>query len=685
MNMSRTLTLIAILALMANIAYGQNKVLKQADEAYKNAQYTEAIELYKKASPKIKKKDVKVDVMYKTAESYRRNHDYKNAEVWYKKAIKANTDEPLATLYLADVLKAQEKYDEAVVEYNNYKKLAPADPRGENGVESCKLAQKWKDNPTKYSVDNVSQLNTKYNDWGVAYSKKNFKDIVFTSSREGTTGSATEPWLGQSFEDVFEAKLDKNGKWSTPSPLAAPFNTKVNEGAPASNNKYNLLYFTRCGEKKDKTLGCQIYLSKKKGATSWDEPTQIVLAEDSFSCGDPALSPTEDTLFFSSDMPGGQGGTDIWYVTFDKKKKEWSKPTNLGNTINTIGNERFPFLHDDGTLYFSSDGHLGMGGLDLFMAKKAGNKWANVANLRYPLNSSGDDFGIVFQGVSPTGEYLEKGYLSSNRKGGKGADDIYSFMLPPPCFTLQGVVRNEVTKEVMPGVKVQITGTDGTALEATTDATGSYMIECKPSAKFKLNNGYEVQVFKDKFINQKGKGQFDTKGLEESKDFVIDFELLTTEKPIKLPLILYDLGKWDLLPQYQDSLTGLIKTMTENPTIVIELRSHTDARGNDKSNDELSYKRSKSVVDFLISKGIAGDRMVPKGMGERELLNKCKDGVKCSEPEHQVNRRTDFKVIRNDYVAPADPSKIVAPKIVVEDDEDEEEAPAPETAPAPKN
>ncbi|UPT68504.1 MAG: hypothetical protein M0D57_07700 [Sphingobacteriales bacterium JAD_PAG50586_3] len=239
---------------MATVASAQNKFLKQADEAYKNAQYSEAIELYKKASSKKVKKDVKVEIIFKTAESYRRNHDYKNAEVWYKKAIKAKIDEPLATLYLADALKAQEKYDEAVVEYNNYKKLAPSDPRGENGVESCKLAQKWKDAPTKYSVENVSQLNTKYNDWGVAYTKKNFKDIAFTSSREGTTGNQVDPWLGQSTEDVFEAKLDKNGKWSTPGPLAAPFNSKMNEGSPASNNKYTLLYFTRCSEKKIKPL-----------------------------------------------------------------------------------------------------------------------------------------------------------------------------------------------------------------------------------------------------------------------------------------------------------------------------------------------------------------------------------------------------------------------------------------------
>lgn len=684
MNMSRTLTLIAIFAFMATVASAQNKFLKAADEAYKNAQYSEAIDLYKKASSKKIKKDVKVEIIFKTAESYRRNHDYKNAEVWYKKAIKAKYSDPLATLYLADALKAQEKYDEAVVSYNDYKKLAPSDPRGENGVESCKLAQKWKDAPTKYSVENVSQLNTKYNDWGVAYTKKNFKDIAFTSSREGTTGNELDPWLGQSTEDVFEAKLDKNGKWSTPAPLAAPFNSKMNEGSPASNNKYTLLYFTRCSEKKDKTVGCQIFLSKKKGATAWDEPTQIMLSpEDSFSCGDPALSPTEDTLFFSSDMPGGQGGTDVWFVTYDKKKKEWSKATNLGTTINTTGNERFPYLHDDGTFYFSSDGHLGMGGLDVFQAKKAGNKWGGVANMKYPLNSSGDDFGIVFQGQSPTGEFLEKGYLSSNRKGGKGGDDIYSFMLPPPCFTLQGVARNEQTKEVMPGVKVTVTGSDGTALEATTDATGSYMFECKPTAKFKLNTAFEVNVSKDKFINTTGIGKFDTKGLEESKDFVLDFMLLTTDKPIKLPLILFELAKWDLQPQYQDSLNGLIKTMNDNPSIVIELRSHTDSRSSFKYNEDLSFKRSKSVVDYLISKGIAGDRMVPKGMGEYELLNKCKDGVKCTEEEHQQNRRTDFKVIRNDYVAPKDPSKIEAPKIIIEDEDGEEVEPTPTDAPAP--
>ncbi len=683
--MRKTFTPLILLALGLFVACGPGKDLAKANEAYNNAEFSEAIELYKKAIPKIKKKDEKAEANFKVAECYRRNHDYKQAEVWYKKVVKVNYPEPTATLYLADALKAQEKYDEAVVVYNDYKKLAPSDPRGENGVESCKLAQKWKDTPTKYSVDNVSALNGKFNDWGVAYTKKNFKEIVFTSSREGTTGNGVDGWLGQSFEDVFEAKLDKNGKWSNPVALTQPFNSKMNEGAPASNNKYNALYFTRCGEKKDQTLGCQIFLSKRKGATAWEEPTQIVLAADSFSCGDPALSPTEDTLFFASDMPGGQGGSDIWFVTYDKKKKEWSSAVNLGPTVNTPGNERFPYLHDDGTLYFSSDGHLGMGGLDLFLAKKEGNKWSGVSNLRYPLNSSGDDFGIVFQGKSATGEYLEKGYLSSNRKGGKGGDDIYSFMLPPPCFTLQGTVRNEKTNDPIANAKIVVNGSDGTALELNTDATGSYMVECKPTAKIKLNTNFDVMASKTDFLNNGGKQLFNTQNLQESKDFVVDFVLtpVIKEQAVKLPQILYDLGKWDLKPQYQDSLNGLIKTLNDNPGIVIELRSHTDSRSSSASNDELSLKRAKSVVDYLITKGIAADRMVPVGRGERELLNKCKDGVKCTEEEHQINRRTDFKILRFDYVAPADPSKIVAPKIELDDEE--EEAPAPATPGTPNN
>lgn len=681
--MRNTFTSLILLALTVLVACGPGKDLQKANEAYSNAEFTEAIELYKSALSKKVPKDQKPEINFKVAEAYRRNHDYKNAEVWYKKAIKLKYEEPVATLYLADMMKAQEKYDEATVEYNNYIKLAPSDPRGAQGVESCKLAQKWKDQPTKYSVENVAGLNTKYNDWGVAFTKKNYKEIAFTSSREGTTGNGVDGWLGQSFEDVFEAKQDKNGKWSTPGPLAQPFNSKMNEGAPAANNKYNLLYFTRCGEKKDKTQGCQVYLSKKKGANAWDEPTQIVLSADSFSCGDPALSPTEDTLFFASDMPGGQGGSDLWYVTYDKKKKEWGSPVNLGSTINTAGNERFPYLHDDGTLYFSSDGHLGMGGLDLFQAKKDGKKWSGVANLRYPLNSSGDDFAIVFQGASASGEYMEKGYISSNRKGGKGNDDIYSFMLPPPCFTLQGVVRDQETNEIIPNAKIVLTGSDGTNLELVTDATGSYSVECKPS-RIKLNTNFEMSVSKEKYLaadNEPAKKQFSTMGLQESKDFVVDFKLkIVPVVPLKLPQILYETAKWDLQPQYQDSLNGLIKTMTDNPNIVIELRSHTDSRSGTAYNDDLSLKRAKSVVDYLISKGIAADRMIPVGRGERELLNKCKDGVKCTPEEHQANRRTDFKIIRYDYVAPKDPNSIVAPKIEL-DDEEEEEAPAEGTTP----
>lgn len=687
MNILKKATFFVAFAGLVISGCNNGKKLVQANDAYKNSRYADAANLYKEAIGSIKDKGAKAEATYKAADCFRRRQDYKNAEVWYKKAIKLKAAEPQAYLYLADAIKAQERYDEAIVEYNNYIKAAPDDPRGQNGVESCKLAQKWKDAPTKYEVSNVTPLNTKYNDWGVAYIKKNYKEILFTSSRVGADGGANESWLGQSHEDIYSTVQDKSGKWSAPVALGSPISSKANEASPSTNNKYNLMIFTRCAEKKEGTLGCQIYESKKKGANAFDEPVLIPLAADSFSCGDPALTATEDTLFFASDMEGGLGGTDIWYVLRDKKKKEWGSPINLGAPVNTPGNERFPFSHDDGTLYFSSDYHLGMGGLDLFQAKKNGTKFTDVANLKYPINSSGDDFGIVFQGESATGEYMEKGYFSSNRKGGKGNDDIYSFMLPPPCITLSGIVRDINTKAPISGVKVMINGSDGSVLEATTDAAGSFAVDCKPTAKFKLNKSFETNVTKADYLNETGVLKFDTKGLEESKDFKQEFFLKNTRGPIRLPKILYDVNRWELKPQFQDSLVGLIKTLNDNPTIVVELMSHTDSRNTDAYNDTLSQKRAQSVVDFLISKGIDPGRLQAKGYGERNPVNRCKDGVKCSEDEYSENRRTEFRVLRNDYVAPKDPSKQGPVKIDIE----EEDAPEgeriydPNAPQAPKN
>lgn len=674
-------TIFIATVLMASNSFAQKNWAQDADNAFKYQQYYEAVALYKKAITKIKKnKAEKARCTFQVAECYRLSNDTKQAEVWYKKAIASKYPDVIATLYYADMLKINEKYDDAVVQYNTYKEQAPDDKRGSQGAESCTLAQQWKDNPTRYEVENCKQFNTKDMDFAATYADKKYKLLIFTSTREGSTGSDYDVWTGQNFSDLFLTARDNKGAWSTPTSVGENINTKFNEGAACLNDKCNEMYFTRCSYEKDKVVKCQLYYAKKKG-TSWDVPEVISLGPDSFTYGHPTLSNDELTLYFASNLDDGYGGKDIWMAKRTKKSKVWDKPVNLGKNVNTSGDEMYPFLRDDGVLFFSSNGLLGMGGLDIFKVEKVGENFGIPENLKYPMNSSGDDFAIIFEGK------LEKGYLSSNRKGGKGSDDIYSFYQPPLLFTLQGTVCNDSSKttpkEMIKGAIITLTGSDGTIVIDTTDALGAYKFD---NTQFMGNTSYVIEVKAKKYFGAKGKES--TLLLERSKDFVHDFCLIPIPPtPIVLPEIRYGLDQYILEPQYQDSLNGLIETLNNNPTFVIELGSHTDARGSLEYNDTLSYNRAKSVVDYLISKGIPGDRMVPHGYGERvpRILNRdiimteyVKGGVLVTmktpitftkgtvltedyinqfsgneskfEAAHQLNRRTEFKVLREDYV-----------------------------------
>ncbi|MEW6469369.1 MAG: OmpA family protein [Bacteroidota bacterium] len=676
-----SLTFILSVAFSANVS-AQKNYYKDAEKAYNNKEYFAAIELYKKAYSKAKK-NTKAEILFKTAECYRMINDAKQAETYYSKAIKAKYPDPIAILYLADMKKMQEKYVEAMAEYNNYKKEVPSDKRGEDGAKSCELAQKWKDNPTRYKVENMQQINTKDWDYSPSFGDKKYTTLFFSSTREGATGGLEDANVGELYADIFETKVDKNGKWSTPTPLAAPLNTKWNEAADVMNKKQSIMYFTRCGVEKNQEVKCQLYISTKKG-TAWEEPKKMDFCVDSFNFGHPAINADESVIVFASDMSGGQGGLDLWYSVYDKKTKTWGTPINLGPDVNTQGDEAFPYIHDDGTLYFSSTGHLGMGGYDIFKAEKKGdNKWANVQNLKFPLNSSGDDFGIIFEGKK------EKGYFTSNRAGGKGADDIYSFVLPPLLFTLSGVVLEKDSKKPIEGATVKLLGSDGSVAEMKTDKTGFYKFDVNGNARFiNASTSYVVSASgldiktpeaPDGYLGNP-KGKITTIGVEVATDFKQDFELLLVKKEIRLPLILFNLDKYDLAhpSNPKDSLEYLYKILVENPTIVVELGAHTDYRSPTEYNKTLSFNRAKTCVEYLVKeKGIAGDRIVPKGYGEGSPAITDKDlttpggklipkGTKLTEQwinknfptkkgddyefVMQINRRVVFSVLRKDYV-----------------------------------
>ncbi len=672
----------ATLICIAFSSTAQKNFMKDADAAFKNRQFFNAIELYKQAYTKAKKADAKAKILYRTGASYHEINDFKGAETYYQKAIAAKYADPEAILRLADCLKEQMKYPEAMTEYGNYKKANPSDPRGDLGTKSCELAQKWKDTPSRYKIENMALINTKDADFSAVYSDKKYTTLMFTSTREGALGK-TDLTTGQLHSDLYETKLDKNGKWSTPLPLATNISTAFNEGAATVSKKGDLMFLTRCPESKGKKLGCEIFLAKKQGS-GWAEPALLpfIKAEDSISFRHPAFSPDGQTLFFCSNMPGGYGASDIWMAHFDSKANSWGQPINLGATINTSGKEGYPYISDDGKfLYFSSDYHPGMGGLDIFKAEIGpNNKFSkSPENLKFPLNSAADDFGIIFEGKK------QRGYFTSNREGGKGSDDIWSFYLPPLVFNLKGAVASKGANvnskgkgEPVENAKIKLIGSNGNLDEFSTGKDGTYSFKLKEGVTYSVTVETSKQTvsasFKDGYLASKDMGALTTVGEMASKDFVKDFELTPVEIQIRLPEIQYDVSKWDLRPESKDSLNFLYQTLVDNPTIIVELNSHTDSRDNDKKNLVLSQNRAQSCVDYLVNeKKIPVARLKAVGKGETQLLvtdaviKKAKTKEE-KEAMHQKNRRTTFKILSWDFVDPNAPTDQPKPKTKTEED-----------------
>ena len=666
-------SLLFILLMISGIVMAQRNPTKSADDAFSKQQYSVAIDKYKKAYTKVKKnKEEKNRITAQLAVCYRMTGNYKRAEAAYKRLVANGWDrkQPEILLWYAEMLKINGKYDEAVEQYNAYALRAPNDPRGKQGAEVTKKIPEWIENPSKYEVTNVKDINSREADFAPAFGNSNFNELVFTSTREGSTGKEEDKWTGQSFSDLWMAKIDRKGEWSTPELFdkSETINTKANEGAAQMNSKFNAIYFTRCPNDPNKESGCQIFVSRRTGR-NWSKPEMVdIKSVDTLSTvGQPSVSESELIIYFSSDRKGGQGGRDIWVALRDSKSKPFGRPLNLGPVINTPGDEMFPYLRNDTTLYFASDGHPGMGGLDIFVSTidTSGN-WGPPKNLKYPMNSNMDDFGIVFH---PEEEY---GYLSSNRKGTRGKEDIWYFIEPPLEFTLSGTVKDERTLMFVENANVRLVGSNGISVSTRSNNNGFYTFG---KSQLDPNTTFEIIVSKPGYFNTKG--TITTVGLEFSKDFEKDFMLQPIpEEPIVLPEILYDLAKWDLKPQYQDSLQGLIQTLRDNPNLVIELASHTDTRDTEERNDILSQKRAQSVVNYLIMRGIEPDRLVAKGYGEHVPRTLKKDIVRDGflfkkgtvldddfinslsstaekEAAHQLNRRTEFRVLRRDYVPQA--------------------------------
>ena len=698
-----TLALVFTVAVFVN-AFAQKNALKEADNAFTAQEYFTAIDWYKKAYVKEKKAEKKAKILFRTAACYHKINDLNEAITYYQKAIAAKYPDPKCNFYIGEIKKEQKLYNEAITSFQAYQKEVPSDKRAEDEIKSCELAQKWVDNPTRHKVENMAMINDKEDDYSPAFADKKNTTLWFTSTRSGATGDGkADGTTGDAHSDIFETKLGKDGKWSTPTPLGPPISSNVNEGCAVVDKKGTFVVFTRCGEAKKKQLKCQLYISNKQGP-SWAEPTPISFDIDSFQFNNPALSPDGTTLYFSSNMTGGKGHYDIWKSAYSKKDKSWGTPVNLGPSVNTAGNEGFPYMHSDGkTLYFSSDAMLGMGGLDIYkiVAAKDGSFTGEAENLKYPMNSPHDDFGIIYDGNK------DRGYLSSDREGGKGEDDIWSFYLPPLVFNATGTVTgvdDKGNKCIVANCPIIIKGSDGTLAQVTTDKDGNYSIPLKPDVSYEVypQTGKDLTApcAKHGFLGSEDKGKFTTVGVGESTNFKKEFTLsIVPEGDIKFPAVLYALGKADLLVDLngtdkandthkpinsKDSLNALYKVLTDNPTIIIELSAHTDSRGNAALNEKLSQARAQSCVDYLISKGIPAERMKAVGYGKRKLKitdaqiakEKTKEG---KEAMHAVNRRTVFKILSWDYVDPKAPKTEIPkyhPKVSGEEDANQiEDAP----------
>ncbi len=655
----KKLLLLSLFAISSIVAFGQaEKFIKEADNAFENEAYFEAIDLYKKAYSKESSADEKARLLFQIAESYRYVLDYEQQVIWYNKALKAQYDNPKAFLHLAEAYQREGDFSQALEYFNLYEERNPGDPRVKKGIQESEYAQELRDNPTRYIVQNEILLNSGEYDFGPAWADEKFNTIFFGSSRQGAQGIETDKRTGESFQDIFFATRDSKGKWSEPERLTYRINTVHNEAVPTLTNNFEMMLFTRCESDDKQNKGCDIYLTRKNDK-SWTTAQLIDLKpEDSHpttTVGHPALTPDESFLIFSSDMAGGEGGKDLWIAPFDKGSRMAGTPVNMGSQINTKGDEMFPFVRKDGVLFFASDGHLGMGGLDIFSAESTGdNAWGNVQNAKAPINSVAHDFGIIWEGDA------QRGYFSSDRNGGTGRDDIYSFNMPPLLFALEGVVYDKDTQLPVSEATVKVVGSDGTSFEAESDGGGAFTFAEKGEERYiNPETNYSIEVSKPDYLV--AKDQISTVGLDESTTFLKEYFITFTDpnKAIEFPEVRYALDKAELQVNNEvnskDSLDFLYQTLVDNPTIIIELQAHTDSRGDDNYNKRLSQRRAESCVEYLASKGIPQERMIPKGYGEGKLRISDAQIAKMDtreekEAAHQKNRRTEFSVLSFDYI-----------------------------------
>ncbi len=653
-RLSATLYL-SMFAAMA--VFAQSDLTAEADRAFERRGYFEAAREYVALYAKIKSDvDLKGYCAYQAGEAYRLHHEPEMATEWYDKAIglKYGNRENRIFLVYGDALRDQEAFDEAIEMYARYQSEGGDSRVAEDRIEQADLAAIMIEEPeSRYIVEPMVILNSASYDFCPTFTGKDQDELVFASSRESATGTAEDPITGQAYMDLFHSDLDKKGRWSEPEPLSNTICTEHNEGGACFDSKGKTIYFTRCMEVDGSNLACDIFMAKKQGnGYGASMPLGLINRDenDSSQVGHPTMSPDDNILIFASDMPGGFGGKDLWYVEANDGSFAGSIPQNLGASINMAGDDMFPHYRDNGDLYWSTNGREGLGELDIWKAEAREGKlaWAEPTALPYPLNSVSDDFAIAFR------DGVEDGMFASNRVGGKGVDDLYSFKLPPLEFCYQAYVYDYDTGMPLSGATVTLESKDGSSNAFTTDSEGELALcdgEIGEGMTFSVDVAFEGYIGTGDMLT--------TEGLTESTTLAREYLLkeIVLNKEYDMPVVLYPLGSAELLIDASvnsaDSLNYLVDLLDRNENLVIQLEAHTDSRGSSSANKKLSQDRAETCVNYLAEKGIAAERMVPVGYGEDALLVSDAEINRLPESEreraHQRNRRTVFKIIRFDY------------------------------------
>lgn len=643
-----TLTITLIFLSLNKSALAQY-VLKEADGQYRLFNYRKAIGLYEQAYSR----KPTLHAAERLGACYSFLNDYSNAEKWYGIAAATPGTTNKNILAYAIALQQKAKYAEARAAYLRYAALdsTTTDRQRELWLTSCDSSVIWMKMPMDISVKNEIEMNSEFSDWGIGMYANS---VIFASDR--SVISADRPmtvkpflsfdhgsrpsisrygWTGQAYLDLYA--FDSVKKSSSIFQLDRP--SAYHLGPASFTKNGNEMFFTltripkmrSLAEDNLATVNLEIYSAKKDSTGRWSLPKAFKYNQVlKYSVGDPHISAFGDSLYFVSDMPGGMGGTDL-YISKRLDNGEWDVPVNLRD-VNSAGNERTPFLYDDDTLFFSTDGRIGMGGLDIFGSEILKGKYLKPSNMGYPINSPQDDFSFFKTSSS-------SGFFSSDRLDGLGKDDIYSFYQQQSDLVLTGNVFDSSTRQPISGALVTLLSDAGEKLMATTDDKSGF--------RFVLPRDKDYQITAAKIDYMKAVDNFSTKNssLEIKKDMYLT-RASELDKSIKIENIYYNFDKSDIRATETSRLDKVVKIMKDNPNLYIELGSHTDSRGRDLYNMSLSQQRANSAVQYLINRGVERTRIVPKGYGETKLVNRCGNGAICSEEEHQANRRTEFRVFR---------------------------------------